>query len=53
MKGGIGMKKPYKFDQVSNEVKCIKYRRPIKLNVISRKGDDPRLCFKCFKKVDK
>jgi formylmethanofuran dehydrogenase subunit E len=47
------MRKPYKFGQLSNDVRCAKCGRPIKLNVISRKEEAPSLCFKCFKKINK
>ncbi len=45
------MKKPYKFDQVSSDVRCSICHKPLKLNVIDRKNN-PKLCYKCSKKKE-
>jgi len=40
------MKKPYKFTEMSH-LTCENCSKPLKMNVVARKLNEPRKCFKC------
>lgn len=45
------MKKPFKFDEVDNDITCPKCNKPLKKNVLTRVQERILLCYKCYKEV--
>ncbi len=43
------MKKPYKFDEVDNDITCPKCDKPLKKNVLARVTERLLVCYNCYK----
>ena len=42
------MKKPYKFDEVDNNITCPSCGKPLKKNVLARVKERILICFRCY-----
>jgi hypothetical protein len=47
------VKKPYKYTERTEDVRCVRCDRPLKRSVVERKANRPRLCYACHRESRK